>query len=172
MLLAAGVGFASRLVKKQGTLHSTALFRTVVEINLIGTFICAKHAAAHMKDLPLLGPERGVIITVSSSLGYDAPNHFIAYSASKAAVMGMMLPMARDLGKYAIRVVSIAPGFIKTPMNENEDENLFELIAKQTPMGRLQTPSEFAHLARVVAENTFINAVTIKADGGAINPNL
>ena len=87
-----------------------------------------------------MGKERGVIITVASNLGIEGNRYFLAYSASKAAVMGMMLPMARDLGRYAIRVVSIAPGLIKTPFLGDVDEGSLKMAAKLTAIGRLQTP--------------------------------
>lgn len=113
------------MISKSGKLHPTALFQTTIDINLVGTFLCAKYAANHMITLDAVGerarPERGVIITVSSSLAEDGPRHFTAYSASKAAIMGMMVPMARDLGKYSIRVVSIAPALIRTAMTEGSD---------------------------------------------------
>ena len=114
-LFCAGTVQTQRMISSKGNLHPTPLFKRIINVNLIGTFLCAKYAAHHMKDLSAVGKERGVIITVSSNLGFDGNRYFVAYSASKAAVMGMMLPMARDLGRYGIRVVSIAPGLIKTP---------------------------------------------------------
>lgn len=105
-----------RMISPKGELHSKALFKELINVNLTGTFLCAKYAAHHLKNLKLEAVERGVIITVASNLGIDGNKHYIAYGASKAAIMGMIMPMARDLGRYGVRVLSIAPGLIKTPM--------------------------------------------------------
>ncbi len=98
-------------------------------MNLIGTFLCSKYAVNHMKDLPPLGRERGLIINISSVYSRTGSKGFAAYSASKAAVQGMVLPMARDLGRFAIRVLAISPGIFMTPMNKAYPEKLVQGIA-------------------------------------------
>ena len=143
----AGVGWASRTLDKTGKPHDLELFKTVVGINLIGTFNVLRLAAAAIaKAEPLAGGERGVIVNTASVAAFDGQIGQIAYAASKAGVAGMTLPAARDLAPAGIRVVTIAPGIFDTPM--------------------LGAPDEFGALAQHVLENPMLNGETIRLDGG------
>ena len=161
------------LVSSKG-MHSTKAFLTVININLLGTFLCSKYAANHLKDLPLLpsGRERGVIINVSSVAATEGQRGQISYSASKAGVSGMTLPMARDLGRFKIRVVTIAPGVFKTPMLSPMNEKFFAAMKAQAATGELGQISDFANLVGGVASNEYLNGTVIRLDGGLHLPHL
>lgn len=112
--------------------------------------------------------ERGLLLFVSSIAGWEAQRGQIAYGASKAAVNGMMLPMARDLGRYGIRAAAIAPGVIETPMSAMTTEKTKASLKKDTPMGRSGRPEEFAHFAKAIIENSYINGVALRIDGATV----
>lgn len=109
--------------------------------------------------------ERGVIINVASVAGIEGQRGQVPYSATKGAIIGITMPMARDLGKYGIRVVCIAPGIIETPMAKLGNPALLEGFLKDTPLRRLGQPDEFAHLAVTIVENSYLNGVTLRLDG-------
>jgi 3-hydroxyacyl-CoA dehydrogenase / 3-hydroxy-2-methylbutyryl-CoA dehydrogenase len=162
----AGVGRAQRTLSKDGA-HSLELFSKVVQINLIGTFNVIRLAAQQMSKNPA-GPdgERGVIINTASIAAYDGQIGQAAYSASKGGVVGMTLPIARDLASFGIRVCTIAPGTFDTPMLATLPEPARKALGAQVPFpARLGRPAEYAALARHIVENEMLNGETIRLDG-------
>jgi NAD(P)-dependent dehydrogenase (short-subunit alcohol dehydrogenase family) len=143
------------------------LFETCVRINLIGTFNVIRLTAAQMvKNTPNPDGERGVVINTASVAAYDGQIGQAAYSASKGGVVGMTLPIARDLASVGIRVCTIAPGTFDTPMLGMMPEQQRQILAAQIPFpSRLGQPSEFAALARHIVENAMLNGETIRLDG-------
>ena len=162
----AGVATPGRIVGRDGPLNLDA-FRRVIEINLIGSFNLMRLAAADMSTLdPLEDDERGVIINTASVAAYEGQVGQAAYSASKGGVVGMTLPAARELARFGIRVVTIAPGLIATPMIGGMSEEVKQsLIATTLFPHRLGEPSEFARLALHIIDNVLINGETIRLDG-------
>jgi 3-hydroxyacyl-CoA dehydrogenase / 3-hydroxy-2-methylbutyryl-CoA dehydrogenase len=162
----AGVGRAQRTVSKDGP-HSLDLFAKVVQINLVGTFNVIRLAAQQMSKNPADSEgERGVIINTASIAAYDGQIGQAAYSASKGGVVGMTLPIARDLASYGIRVCTIAPGTFDTPMLASLPEPARKALGAQIPFPpRLGRPSEYAALARHIVENGMLNGETIRLDG-------
>jgi len=162
----AGVGWPKRLVGKEGPMPGE-FFRKVVEINLIGTLLVCKAAAAAMqKGAPNAGGERGAIVMTASVAAFDGQIGQVAYAASKGGIVGMTLPMARELASFGIRVVTIAPGLFLTPMMASLPKEAQESLGKQVPFPpRLGHPSEFASLVRQVVENPMLNGETIRLDG-------
>ena len=170
----AGVGKNARLLGRKGV-HTLELFREVMEVNVMGTFNVLRLAAEQLIELPLTeNGQRGVIINISSIAAFDGQVGQAAYSASKAAVAGMTLPLARELGKHAIRVVTICPGVFMTPMVEahvSQDvlDGLLQNAAWPKRPGR---PEEFAEFVMAVAANPMVNGETIRLDGGLRMPPL
>jgi NAD(P)-dependent dehydrogenase (short-subunit alcohol dehydrogenase family) len=162
----AGVGWPKRLVGKEGPMPGD-FFRKVIEVNLVGTLLVCKAAAAAMqKNTPNAGGERGAIVMTASVAAFDGQVGQVAYSASKGGIVGMTLPMARELAAFGIRVVTIAPGLFLTPMMASLPLEAQESLGKQVPFPpRLGHPSEFAMLVRQVAENPMLNGETIRLDG-------
>lgn len=164
----AGVGHGGKTLRRSGPLE-LADFERVVRINLTGTFNCIRLAAAHMSELEPLGAdgERGVIINTASIAAYDGVDGGVAYSASKAGVAGMTLPLARDLGRHGIRVMAIAPGSFATPMTEGMPNDYGAVMAASTPFPpRFGNAEEFAALAAHIVENPMLNGEVIRLDGG------
>jgi NAD(P)-dependent dehydrogenase (short-subunit alcohol dehydrogenase family) len=162
----AGVGWPKRMVGKDGPMPGE-FFRKVVEINLIGTLLVCKAAAAAMQqNTPDAGGERGAIVMTASVAAFDGQVGQVAYSASKGGIVGMTLPMARELATSGIRVVTIAPGLFLTPMMAALPKEAQESLGKQVPFPpRLGHPAEFAMLVRQVVENPMLNGETIRLDG-------
>lgn len=162
----AGVIGAGRLVSKNGPMPSEVFTRTI-QINLIGTFHCDKEAAALMQgNTPNADGERGLLIHTSSVAAFEGQVGQVAYSATKAAVAGMALPIARELANFGIRCVAIAPGIFLTPMASGMTQELQDSLARQVPFPpRLGRPEEFAQLVANVFELPFINGETIRLDG-------
>ncbi len=162
----AGVAPAVKTVGKDGP-HPLDVFQRTVNVNLVGTFNMARLAADAMGKLDALDSgERGVIINTASVAAYDGQIGQAAYSASKAAVVGLTLPMARDLARSGIRVMTIAPGIFETPMLMGMPEEVRDALGKMVPFpSRLGRPNEYAHLARTIIENTMLNGETIRLDG-------
>ena len=142
-------------------------FTKVIHINLIGTFLCDKAAAAIMQaNTPSEDGERGLLIHTSSVAAFEGQIGQVAYSATKAAVAGMALPIARELAMFGIRCVAIAPGIFHTPMVAGMTPELQESLGKQMPFpSRLGKPEEFAQLVASIFEQPFINGETIRLDG-------
>ena len=162
----AGVGWPKRLVGKDGPMPGE-FFRKVIEINLVGTLLVCKAAAAAMqKNAPNADGERGAIVMTASVAAFDGQIGQVAYAASKGGVVGMTLPMARELASSGIRVVTIAPGLFMTPMMAGLPEEARESLGKQVPFPpRLGRPSEYALLVRQIVENPMLNGETIRLDG-------
>jgi NAD(P)-dependent dehydrogenase (short-subunit alcohol dehydrogenase family) len=162
----AGIAIAERTVKKDGP-HSLAAFSRVIGINLIGTFNMIRLAAVAMaKGQPNSVGERGVIVNTASVAAYDGQIGQAAYSASKGGVVGMTLPIARDLSRDGIRVCTIAPGIFETPMLLGMPKDVQEALAKQVPFPpRLGKPADYAQLVRHIAENEMLNGEVIRLDG-------
>jgi len=162
----AGIGVAERTIGKDAA-HDLARFTRVVNINLIGTFNMIRLAAFEMaKAVPNAAGERGVIINTASVAAFDGQIGQAAYSASKGGVVGMTLPIARDLSRNGIRVVTIAPGLFLTPMLLGLPKEAQDSLGKQVPFPpRLGKPEEYAQLARSIVENEMLNGETIRLDG-------
>ncbi len=163
----AGVGWASRTLDKAGKPHDLALFQTVIGINLIGTFNVLRLAAAAMaRTEPTASGERGVIINTASVAAYDGQIGQVAYAASKAGVVGMTLPAARDLAPAGIRVMTIAPGIFDTPMLGMLPEDKRAALAEGVVFPkRLGNPAEYAELVAAIVGNGYLNGETIRLDG-------
>ncbi len=168
----AGVGWAARTINKEGAPHDLELFRTVVTINLIGTFNVLRLAAAAMaKAAPEEDGERGVIVNTASIAAYDGQIGQAAYAASKAGVVGLTLPVARDLSAVGVRVLTIAPGTMDTPMLAMLPEPARAALAAGIPYPRrLGRPEEYARLVEHIVENRYLNGETIRLDGALRMP--
>ena len=162
----AGIGVAERTIGKEAP-HDLARFTRVISINLIGTFNMIRLAADAMaKAGPNAAGERGVIINTASVAAFDGQIGQAAYSASKGGVVGMTLPIARDLSRNGIRVVTIAPGLFLTPMLLGLPKEAQDSLGKQVPFpSRLGKPEEYAQLAKSIVENEMLNGETIRLDG-------
>jgi NAD(P)-dependent dehydrogenase (short-subunit alcohol dehydrogenase family) len=162
----AGVLQGARVVGRQGP-HDLELFRRVIDVNLIGAFnVCRLAAAAMLDNPPLDDQERGALLLTASIAAWEGQIGQAAYSASKAGVVGMVLPMARELGRLGIRVAAIAPGVFETPMMRSAPDDVRRNLADQIPFPqRFGQPREFAALARHVLENSMINGEVIRLDG-------
>jgi len=162
----AGVGWPKRMVGKDGPMPGE-FFRKVIEINLVGTLLVCKAAAAEMqKNTPSADGERGAIVMTASVAAFDGQIGQVAYAASKGGVVGMTLPMARELAAFGIRVVTIAPGLFLTPMMAALPPEAQESLGKQVPFPpRLGRPAEYASFVRQVVENPMLNGETIRLDG-------
>ncbi len=162
----AGTGLAQRTVSKSGS-HNLASFEWLIKLNLIGTFNVASKAAFAMTfNEPNKNGERGVIVNVASIAAFDGQIGQAAYSASKGGVVGMTLPMARDLSGVGIRVVTIAPGLFETPLLARLPEENRQALHASVPFPRrLGLPEEFAMLVEQIIRNPYINGETIRLDG-------
>jgi NAD(P)-dependent dehydrogenase (short-subunit alcohol dehydrogenase family) len=162
----AGIAPAERVLGRQGP-HSLARFVAVVQVNLVGTFNVARLAAEAMAaNEPLEDGERGVIVNTASVAAFDGQVGQAAYSASKAGVAGMTLPIARELARHGIRVMAIAPGIFDTPMLAAMPDQVRESLGAQVPFpSRLGQPEEYAALVRHIVENRMLNGEVIRLDG-------
>ncbi|WP_019173834.1 3-hydroxyacyl-CoA dehydrogenase [Pseudaminobacter salicylatoxidans] len=162
----AGIAVGMKTIGKDGP-HPLDVYRTVIEVNLIGTFNMIRLAADRMAKLePLAGGERGVILNTASVAAFDGQIGQAAYSASKGGVVGMTLPIARDLARSGIRVMTIAPGIFKTPMMAAMPQDVQDSLGASVPFPpRLGEPSEYAALALHIVENQMLNGETIRLDG-------
>lgn len=163
----AGIAPAERMVGKAGMMSLEA-FQKVIEVNLLGTFNVMRVVAHAMSTLPLLPgiEDRGILINTASVAAFEGQIGQSAYSASKGGVVAMTLPLARELADYAIRVNTIAPGLMKTPLFDQMPEQVQQALAAMVPFPkRLGDPNEFAALALHLIENTLINGEVIRLDG-------
>ena len=163
----AGIGPVAKTVSR-GTAHDPVLFAKTLAVNLAGTFNCASQAAAIMAAQDPTGPDnaRGVIVNTASVAAYDGQIGQIAYAASKGGIIGMTLPMARDLADKGIRVCTIAPGLFLTPLLQSLPQDAQDSLGKQVPFPpRLGNPSEFAALALHIVTNPMLNGEVIRLDG-------
>merc|ERR1712217_360604 len=181
----AGTGLAVPTVGKKNEPHPIDKFNFIIQLNLVGTFLTGSRCAAQMaKQGPKAERERGLIVNISSIAAFDGQNGQAAYAASKAGVVGMTLTMARDLGKLGIRVNTICPGLVDTPLTGTkkpiDSRNLEEmpkvlggLLSSQVfPNKRFANPAEMANLVKFMAETTFMNGETVRLDAGNRMPKL
>ncbi|WP_431029337.1 3-hydroxyacyl-CoA dehydrogenase [Lysinibacillus sp. LZ02] len=162
----AGLGTSTRVVGKKGVFPLDE-FNFVVQVNLVGTFNVIRLAAAAMvNNEPNEHGERGVIVNTASVAAFDGQIGQAAYSASKAGIVGMTLPIARDLASYGVRVMTIAPGIFNTPLMAMAPQEVKDALGKQIPFpSRLGEAPEFAHLVQSIFENPMLNGETIRLDG-------
>ncbi|RBI65702.1 3-hydroxyacyl-CoA dehydrogenase [Vreelandella sulfidaeris] len=164
----AGVVSVAKLVDREGNPADLESYAKTININLVGTFNVMRLAAAAMaKNNPTESGERGVIINTASIAAFDGQVGQCAYSASKAGVVGMSLPAARELSRHAIRVMAIAPGVFETPMMSEIPDEAAQALAAAVPFPkRLGRPDEFAQLAEQIITNAMLNGEVIRLDGG------
>lgn len=163
----AGIGPSAKVVGKEG-IHDLALFNKVLNINVTGTFNMLRFAAEAMTHNTAMpeDEDRGVIINTASVAAFDGQIGQAAYAASKGAIVAMTLPIARELGRHAIRVVTIAPGIMETPMLKALPQNVQDSLGQMVPYpSRLGKPDEFASLAVHIIENAYLNGEVIRLDG-------
>jgi NAD(P)-dependent dehydrogenase (short-subunit alcohol dehydrogenase family) len=162
----AGVAIAAKVLARRGP-HDLASYTRVIQVNLIGTFNVIRLAAEAMSQgQPNEAGERGVIINTASVAAFDGQIGQAAYSASKGGVVGMTLPIARELAQHGIRVMTIAPGLFNTPMMAGLPEKARESLAQQVPFpSRLGESEEYAALAQHIVENEMLNGEVIRLDG-------
>ena len=167
----AGVGTAGRIVGRDGPIQLAA-FERVIRVNLIGSFNLLRLAAAAMSALDALEDgERGVIVNTASIAAYEGQVGQSAYAASKAGVIGMTLPAARELARIGVRVVTIAPGLFRTPMVEGLPQDVQRSLGESVPFpARLGMPEQFAALVEHIATNTYLNGETLRLDGALRMP--
>jgi len=165
-LACAGVAWVTPTLTSRGPLN-TKVFESVMAINVLGSAYMAKYAAVVMSKNKAVNEqgEKGVILFVSSVAAQEAQRGQTAYGASKGAINGIVMPMARDLGRYNIRVAAIAPGIFATPMGAKMPKKVQDRLNADTPMGRPGLPSEFAHMVGFCIENGYINGVSLRIDG-------
>jgi NAD(P)-dependent dehydrogenase (short-subunit alcohol dehydrogenase family) len=174
LVTAAGIGWATRTVGKDGqyeSAHDLGVYKKVIEVNLVGTFNCIRLAATAMSQSAPLNDdgERGAIVTVASVAAFDGQIGQASYSSSKGGVVGMTLPVARDLAAVGVRVNCIAPGLIDTPIyGQGEGSEAFKEKLKRDVLfpKRLGTAQEFATMAVELLSNSYMNAEVIRVDGG------
>ncbi|GAC1332615.1 MAG: SDR family NAD(P)-dependent oxidoreductase [Beijerinckiaceae bacterium] len=161
----AGIGPAARTIGKKGP-FPLDVFTRVVNVNLIGSFNMIRLVAARLWEAEIEGEERGVFVSTASVAAYEGQIGQAAYSASKGGIVGMTLPIARDLAQYRIRVNTIAPGLFLTPLLQGLPPEAQESLGKQVPFpSRLGDPAEFAALVVHIVENAMLNGETIRLDG-------
>ncbi|MBM6404826.1 SDR family NAD(P)-dependent oxidoreductase [Phycicoccus sp. CSK15P-2] len=162
----AGIGPSARILGRKGT-HSIDLYRKVLEVNLLGTFVVMAVAAeAIAATEPDEHGQRGVVVNTASIAAYDGQVGQAAYSSSKGGIVGLTLPAARDLAQYGIRVVTIAPGIVETPMLATVSDEFRQALAAGVPFPqRLARPDEYAQLALSIVEHDYLNGEVIRMDG-------
>lgn len=162
----AGIGPAAKTTGSRG-MHPLDQFQAVINVNLIGTFNCIRRAADDMMKMdPMAGGERGVCVNTASVAAYEGQIGQAAYSASKGGIVGMTLPIARDLAGIGVRICTIAPGLFETPLLAGLPEDVKESLGRSVPFpSRLGQPEEYANLARHIVENAMLNGETIRLDG-------
>ena len=177
LVTAAGIGFATRTIGRDGqyeSAHDLNIYKKVIEVNLVGTFNCVRLAATAMsQNEPDEDGQKGAIVTVTSVAAFDGQIGQAAYSSSKGGVVGMTLPVARDLAAPGIRVNCIAPGLIDTPIyGQGEASEAFKAKLGESVLfpKRLGKPEEFATMAHELLTNSYMNAHVVRLDGGIRMP--
>lgn len=172
LVACAGIPSAERTVSRDGGPADIGRYMRVISVNLVGTFDVVSRVAAQMSKAEVNDDgERGVIVMTASAAAYDGQIGQVAYSASKGGIVGMTLPLARDLGVLAIRVNTIAPGLIDTPIYDLGTPEMKEALGKGPVFPRrFGTAAEFAHLVEAIAENTYLNGEVIRLDGAIRMP--
>ncbi|WP_419756123.1 SDR family NAD(P)-dependent oxidoreductase [Brevundimonas sp.] len=162
----AGIGPPNKVIGKDGQPLALELFQKIIAINLIGTFNVMSKFAARLHDADPVGEERGVVVNTASVAAFDGQIGQAAYAASKAGIVGMALPVAREFARYGIRVMTIAPGIFWTPLLESLPKEAQDSLGKQVPFpSRLGQPEEFAQLVSSIVANPMLNGEVIRLDG-------
>lgn len=162
----AGIGTPEKAVARDGSALPLANFMRTINVNLAGSFNMLSKFAARLHAEPVAGEERGVIINTASVAAFEGQIGQPAYAASKAGVVGMTLPLAREFSRYGIRVMTIAPGLFLTPLLQGLPEEAQKSLGAQVPFpSRLGDPKEFAHLVQSIVENPMLNGEVIRLDG-------
>jgi NAD(P)-dependent dehydrogenase (short-subunit alcohol dehydrogenase family) len=162
----AGIGTPAKTVGRENQPLPLDAFRKIIDVNLIGTFNVLSKFAARLAAAEPMGEERGVAVNTASVAAFDGQIGQAAYSASKGGIVGMTLPIARDLAQYGIRVVTIAPGLFLTPLLLTLPEEARQALGKQVPFpSRLGHPSEYAQMVESIVANPMLNGETIRLDG-------
>lgn len=163
----AGIGIAEKTYSKKTGVHKLASFNKVIQVNLVGTFNSIRLAAEKMStNEPNENGERGVIISTASIAAFEGQIGQVAYSASKGGIVGMTLPITRDLAPLGIRVITIAPGLFETPLFASASEKVRNTLGAMVPFpSRLGYPKEYGHLVQSIIENPMLNGETIRLDG-------
>lgn len=162
----AGVGNGFKTVDRDFVAHPLQAFRQAVEVNLVGTFNALSKFAARLAQADPVGEERGVIVNTASVAAFEGQVGQAAYAASKGGIVGLTLPVARDLAQHFIRVVTIAPGLFWTPLLQTVPEPTLESLASQVPFpSRLGRPEEYAQLVESIVTNPMLNGEVIRLDG-------
>lgn len=159
----AGIGVALQTITKN-LIHDIGTFEAVLRVNTIGLFDVCRNVSRYMQG--------GVIINIASMAAFEGQKGQVAYSASKGAVVGMTMPMARDLASKSVRVVCLCPGVIETPMSQLIKPSIKEKTLKAVPMGKFGQPEDIAHIVKMCIENQYLNGTCIQINGGAISPNI
>ncbi len=167
----AGIVLGSKTVGRDAVPHPLDQFRKVIEVNLIGTFNTIAQFAARLSKAEPVGEERGVIVNTASVAAFEGQVGQAAYAASKGGVVGLTLPVARDLAQFGIRVVTIAPGIFWTPMMAGLPKEVQDSLGKQVPFpSRLGKPEEYAQMVQSIIGNPMLNGETIRLDGAIRMP--
>ena len=161
----AGIIAAGTIIYSKGV-ASSSVMEKVLKINVIGTFNMSKWGAKYMSGQEEVDGERGVIINVASVAGIEGQKGQTIYSASKGAIIGMTLPMARDLGKFKVRVMTVAPGIFMTNMGAGIKKEVVEQLNQVTPLGRMGVAKDFAHVCKAMVENPYATGDVWRLDGG------
>lgn len=162
----AGIGTPAKIVGRDGAPLPLADFTKIVSVNLLGTFNVLSKFAARLIDAERIGEEGGVIVNTASAAAYDGQIGQPAYAASKAGVVGLTLPAARELARYGVRVMTIAPGIFWTPILAPLSKEVLDSLGKQVPFpSRLGQPEEYAQLVEAIVTNPMLNGETIRLDG-------
>ncbi|KAF8466127.1 hypothetical protein BDZ91DRAFT_681113 [Kalaharituber pfeilii] len=174
VICSAGVSYPEKIINKDGAPMDLSRARWVINVNLFGTIDLIRQSLLHLTTVDPIGPdnERGVIIMVSSSAAFDGQPGQVAYSASKGAIRSVTLPMARDLARYGVRVVTIAPSLFETAMTAKMDGKVRESLIRTTEWPkRPGKAEEFAHLVVACVENTMLNGEVVRLDGAVRMPS-
>ncbi|MGC1506890.1 3-hydroxyacyl-CoA dehydrogenase [Ketobacter sp. MCCC 1A13808] len=167
----AGIATGAKTVGRESKPHPLGQFRKTIEINLIGTFTVITHFAARLSTAEPIGEERGVIVNTASVAAFEGQMGQAAYSASKGGIVGLTLPVARDLAQHGIRVMAIAPGIFYTPMMAGMPQNVQDALGQQVPFpSRLGQPSEYALMVHSIISNPMLNGEVIRLDGAIRMP--
>ncbi|QCK88411.1 SDR family NAD(P)-dependent oxidoreductase [Phreatobacter aquaticus] len=162
----AGIGPPAKVIARDGSALPLADFNKIIQVNLIGTFNVLSKFAARLHTADPIGEERGVIVNTASVAAFDGQIGQPAYAASKGGIVGMTLPIARELARYGIRVVTIAPGLFLTPLMGSLPKEAQDSLGAQVPFpSRLGHPDEYAHMVEAIVTNPMLNGETIRLDG-------
>jgi NAD(P)-dependent dehydrogenase (short-subunit alcohol dehydrogenase family) len=162
----AGIGPPAKVIGRDGSALPLADFNKIIQVNLIGTFNVLSKFAARLHTADPIGEERGVIVNTASVAAFDGQIGQPAYAASKGGIVGMTLPIARELARYGIRVVTIAPGLFLTPLMGSLPKEAQDSLGAQVPFpSRLGHPDEYAHMVEAIVTNPMLNGETIRLDG-------